>query len=97
MSEEKTELETCVKRGAFGREVRPIGKPITHAEDAAATLMENQTLVRVRPFHKVPSSRSFLTTVRFPFTYEGHVVGITAGTMVTVRMVRLPGLRAVVG
>lgn len=81
------EPETYVHySGLGGREVRAIGKPVTHAEDAAETLAENRTLVRVRPFYKVPSGRGSLTTARSPFAFEGVVVGVLAGSMVTVRM-----------
>ncbi|NUR01542.1 MAG: hypothetical protein HOY79_34940 [Streptomyces sp.] len=85
-TETDNEPETYVRYSMFSREVRPIGEPITHAEDSAEMLAENGTLVRVRPFYKVPISRSFLTTVRSPFAYEAVVVNVLAGSMVTVRM-----------
>ncbi|MFV0135556.1 hypothetical protein ACLGIH_20430 [Streptomyces sp. HMX87] len=81
-----TDVETYVKHTAFSREVRPIGEPITHAGESPETLVEGRMLVRVRPFYKVPASQCSLTTARSPFTYEGYVVGVTAGSMVTVRM-----------
>ncbi|MET9360439.1 hypothetical protein ABZX93_05975 [Streptomyces sp. NPDC006632] len=78
-------VETYIKRSAFSSEVRPIGEPITHAEDSAETLAERGELVRVRPHYKVPDGRSSLTTVRSPWAFEAHVVRVVCGDMVLVR------------
>ncbi|WP_329147148.1 hypothetical protein OIU91_16515 [Streptomyces sp. NBC_01456] len=81
------EVETYIRRSAFSSEVRPIGEPITHAEDSAETLAERGELVRVRPHYKVPASRSSLTTVRSPWAFEARVVRVVCGDMVLVRYV----------
>ncbi|MFE7114916.1 hypothetical protein ACFU99_05760 [Streptomyces sp. NPDC057654] len=75
--------ETYVRHSAFSREVRLIGEPVTHAEDSAETLAGNGTVVRVRPHYKVPKSRSLLSTVRSPWSYEARVVRV-CGDMVHV-------------
>ncbi|MGW6604848.1 hypothetical protein [Streptomyces sp. NPDC055036] len=73
------------RRPAFQNEVRPIGEPITHLEDSAATLAEDGTLVRARPHFKVPASRSSLTTVRSAFTFEARVISTCGDDMVLVK------------
>ncbi|MFM9540038.1 hypothetical protein [Streptomyces turgidiscabies] len=87
MSETQAEAETYIRRSAFSSEVRPIGQPITHARDTAETLAESGTLVRVRPYYKVPDGRSSLTTVRSPWCYEAYVERVSCGGMVLVRFV----------
>ncbi len=78
------ESVTYVRRSAFRNEVRPIGEPITHAKDSAATLAEDGTLVRARPHFKVPDSRSSLMTVRSAFSFEARVIGACGDDMVFV-------------
>ncbi|MFD4475965.1 hypothetical protein ACFWPU_07600 [Streptomyces sp. NPDC058471] len=89
MANKKTETdnepETYVRYSAFSREVRPIGEPITHAEDSAEMLAENGTLVRVRPHYKVPDGRFSLKAVRSPWCYEAYVVRVSCGDMVLVK------------
>lgn len=80
-----TEAEPYVKRSAFHSQVRPIGIPITHAEDSAEMLADNGSLVRVRPHYKVPDGRSSLKTVRSPWCYEAVVVRVACGDMVLVK------------
>ncbi|MEV8399282.1 hypothetical protein [Streptomyces niveus] len=79
------EPETYTKRSAWSSEVRPIGEPVTHAEDSAATLAEHGTLVRARPHFKVPASRSSLTTVRSAFTFEARVISTCGDGLVLVK------------
>lgn len=84
-TETDNEPETYVRYSAFSREVRPIGEPITHAEDSAETLAERGELVKVRPHYKVPDGRSSLTTVRSPWCFEARVVRVSCGDMVLVK------------
>ncbi|MFJ1733290.1 hypothetical protein [Streptomyces sp. NPDC088254] len=83
-TETDNEPETYVRYSAFSREVRPIGEPITHAEDSAEMLAENGTLVRARPHYHVPTSRSFLSVVRSPFSFEAYVKSVICPGLVAV-------------
>jgi len=83
-TETDNEPETYVRCSAFSGEVRPIGEPITHAEDSAEMLAENGTLVRARPHYHVPTSQSCLTVVRSPFSFEAYVKRVICDDMVQV-------------
>ncbi|WP_340375887.1 hypothetical protein U5640_12470 [Streptomyces sp. SS7] len=83
-TETDNEPETYVRYSAFSREVRPIGEPITHADDSAEMLTENGTLVRARPHYNVPTSQSCLTVVRSPFSFEAYVKRLICDGMVLV-------------
>ncbi|MGW0537591.1 hypothetical protein [Streptomyces sp. NPDC003032] len=86
-TETENEPETYVRYSAFSREVRPIGYPITHAEDSAEMLAENGTLVRARPHYHVPTSQSCLRVVRSPFSFEAYVKRVICDEMVLVEFV----------
>lgn len=83
-AETDNEPETYVRYSAFSREVRPIGEPITHAEDSAEMLAESGMRVMARPHYHVPASRSCLTVVRSPFSFEAYARRVICDSMVLV-------------